>query len=201
MKLIKSIAVLCILGLAGQASADTISGLSDPTNNEANFTWQINDKGFLVITVANTSQFSGVITGMRFDLDGGGTIDHMVDVDGTAGDGAWHYTDAGNNCAGLDCVLTGGGLRRGNTLYGLQAGTTASFRFVGDFTGLESISNVLVRFQDTGRRGNNNDSGTGCAEGCNARVSSVPEPGMLVLFGTGLMGVGVAWRRRQKAAA
>ena len=90
-----SAVLLCLLAFAGPASADTIGGFWNSGDNSADFSWHINNEGFLVISITNNSNYSGMVTGFSFDLGEGGDIDHLVDVDGARRNGGWdHSTDA-----------------------------------------------------------------------------------------------------------
>ena len=201
IKLMKAIAILGLMGLAGQASADHISGTAHPGSTGADFAWHINGKGQLIILVGNSSTGTAAVTSLRFDLNGG-SITAMTDVDGTGHDRNWRYNDESAFTHKFS----------GKRTSGVQSLGTGKFRFVGDFSDLESISNVRVGFHRAKSEGMGKlDHGWGCLSGCagskprkivsDSGSKEVPEPGMLVLFGTGLMGIGLVWRRRQRTNA
>lgn len=184
-----------LVTFASGACADAIQGFFDPVDNSADFSWHVDSDGLLVVSVTNSSNYGGVITGFQFDLGDGGQVEHFVDVNGTRGDADWGHTTDARGCYTSDCMITGRNFWTGAGDAGIAAGGTAEFRFFGDFSNLSDIADVIVRFRQTGRHGWGRDGGWGCRYGCGP--TEVPEPGTMLIFGAGLLGFGLVARRRR----
>jgi hypothetical protein len=192
--LVKNIAVLAVLLFAGQASAVVIEGTNNPIDNTADFAWTVNSDGQLVVTLANTSNFDALLTGFQFDV-ANGAVSGMVSVTGTLDNGDWVWTTDVTGCSADECLITGTNLNGGNPQAGIQVSNSGVFTFSGDFADPSTITNIMVRFQRTGSDGEGSDRGFECISDC--EPPDVPEPGTLMLFGFGLIGLGLASRRRR----
>jgi hypothetical protein len=177
-----------------------VAGSEDPTNNKAQFGYSVESPFDLRVTLKNTSNYDARITGFGFDLDGGSAFG-LWSVSGTLDNDAWHFSyDAIPGSDDRDVfAITGANLWGGNTNDGIKVGSTGVFDFWGTFQSNLTLSNIVVRFQNTGRYGGGSDKGYLCTSSCGSTTTQVPEPASLALFGVGIAALGFVKRRRRTA--
>ena len=213
-KLLFSLGLLVVLSVAAtstRADTITISGVNSGQASTATVVCEFNSQtNTFTFTITNTSAITqpgstSTITGIGFDLPpiGNASASGLNGFSGTQAPSlSSNFTfsdgDVGNVPAGFNSVvldfafLTGpsGNFNGGSVNDGLLPGESASFTVSGavftGFTEAQICNAVFVRFQNVPVAGS--DVAT--------PGSPVPEPGTMLLLGTGLIGAAGLLRRK-----
>ncbi|MEY4270032.1 MAG: hypothetical protein RLZZ58_1248 [Pseudomonadota bacterium] len=188
--------------IAGLTGSTTLT-LTATTANSYTFSYTANNTSSAPITDSR-------ISGFGFDVD--------PTISGATSTGTFSTTALSANVPNVGtvdvCFKSGGGTNScaggggGGVSIGDNGSGTLTLSFAAAATSI-SLSDFFVRYQSIAGAGAITSAvGTGTITGSSGGTTStstggtqVPEPGMLGLFGLGLLGLGLAQRRRRTLAA
>jgi hypothetical protein len=211
-----ALACAALTGLLPVASEAAL--VSGATNNPHAFSWNYNTGTSLLtgsgsmtlsgvnssllsvsVSLANTSAIGGVggerLVGFAFGIDPNASSLGFADsADGGLRDVSWASGALASNVAGVEVCAFGGVNCSGGSNGGIYAGTSDAFTVLlgGNWGDSVNIDPIGVRYQ----------TGYGAFTFASSSSSgNVPEPatGSLVGLGLGMLGIGIARRRKQAA--
>ncbi len=174
-------------------------GINTPVTANVEITNLTNTHLTFTITNTSTGAITGKITSIGLDLPGASGPFTLVS---STNSNYSLVTDVSGDAAGIArifeiALLTGPNFNGGgNPAQGIIEGASATFTISGNFTGFSQqqvLAGFFARFLDV-----NFGAGSDVAFCCDPPPSTVPEPATMALLGSGLAGIAMKLRRRQR---